>query len=423
MKSLGDQVLRARLQLMLRFPFLSSAVARLPIVEVSRDSWITTAATDGYHIFWNPTFFETISEEEMAGVVAHEVLHAVLGHVDRRGAREADQWNIAADHAANLLLLAHGISLPDPHLADPQFNNMTVEEIYGEVRKPPRPVMSAVKAKRILGRIGKSTSRKSRAPGRATVTSARFDLHIDPSDARLGTLSDIKRPTPLELDRIRHELQKEALAELAKIDRRGDLSGEWAEAIKRAGKPQTPWQALLARCFTGVRRDDFRYFPPAKRHIWRGIYLPSIGVPGPNLIVCAIDTSGSISTALAQRFLSELHGLRSTAKCQLFVVQCDAAIQNVHVYESWEEPDKSTLATEFVGRGGTNFVPVFDLIKSEIAPRNGAPDLVVYLTDGDGRFPEEAPNYPVVWIMPERADTTPPFGLTIRLPDSVEMPA
>ena len=38
------------------------------------------------------------------GVLAHEVLHNVLGHIERRRERNLVKWNIAIDHATNLLL-------------------------------------------------------------------------------------------------------------------------------------------------------------------------------------------------------------------------------------------------------------------------------------------------------------------------------
>ena len=51
----------------------------------------------------------------------------------------------------------------------------------------------------------------------------------------------------------------------------------------------------------------------------------------------------------------------------------------------------------------------------ELAPE-GWPDLVAYLTDGDGTFPERPPPYPVVWLLPEKSPVVPPFGMRIEIP-------
>ena len=88
MTLLKDKVLRARMRLMLLHPYLSSCVTRLPLIEVPRDSWCMTAATDGYFIYWNPDFFEILAEDEVMGVLAHELLHVVLAHLERRGLRD-----------------------------------------------------------------------------------------------------------------------------------------------------------------------------------------------------------------------------------------------------------------------------------------------------------------------------------------------
>ena len=415
-----DILLRVRLQLMLMHPFLASSMARLPLVEAPDDSWCSTAATDGFHIFWNRKFFARLSEAEAAGVLAHEVLHAVLGHIDRKGARQSEIWNEAADHATNLILLQQGMTLPKPHLADSGFENFPVEEIYkilvidtSTAGPPGRPGSRRTAATRHRSARQNPRTRLSKGKRRSAKG---FDMHIDPSDPRVVELAGTSLPSPFELRRFRHELMQEMRSELAKANRHGRLPGELAEAIVRAGRPRTPWQALLARCFKGIRRDDYRFLPPSRRHLWRGIYLPSPGVPGPHLVICALDTSGSINVPLAKRFLRELHGLRTTAQCKVYVVQCDTRITKVTVHESWEAPGDALTSTEFIGRGGTDFRPVFDWISNNVIPKEGIPDLVAYLTDGAGTYPDKAPFYPVAWIVPEDSRPAPPFGTTISLP-------
>ena len=80
------------------------------------------------------------------------------------------------------------------------------------------------------------------------------------------------------------------------------------------------------RAVSGLRRSDYRLFPFSKKHLWRGIYLPSLGVPGPDRLVLAIDTSGSVSAADLGQFLGELDRLRAQTDCRLTLLQCDAAV-------------------------------------------------------------------------------------------------
>jgi len=85
----------------------------------------------------------------------------------------------------------------------------------------------------------------------------------------------------------------------------------------------------------------------------------------------------------------------------------------VQTYESWETPGPLSRAEKLYGRGGTDFNPVFEWIAEKVIPIEGFPDLLAYLTDGEGLFPNQAPVYPVVWLLPRRAVVKPPFGVKI----------
>ena len=67
------------------------------------------------------------------------------------------------------------------------------------------------------------------------------------------------------------------------------------------------------------------------------------------------------------------------------------------------------LSFEAVGGGGTDFRPVFDYIKNNSIN----PACMLYLTDMYGSFPQEAPQYPVLWCA--TSDIRGPFGDTLRI--------
>ena len=392
---------------MLAHPFLSSAIARLPLIELEADSPWQTAATDGYNIFWSRAFFNNLSDEEIAGVLAHEVIHVLLGHIERMEDREHFRWNIAIDHATNLILLEHGFKLPEPNLSDRKYVNMTAEAIYGDLSKSQSK--SHVRVRRIGRSASSSASSKDKSYQRG------FDAHIDPTDPRLPPDTQMNRPSLFELERLKRDLVREMRDELADYKRYGRIGGDLAEAIQRSGKPRMSWRQVLSQFVSGIRRDDYRFLPPSRRHLWRGFYLPSVGVPGPRLIVCAIDTSGSINVEFARRFLAEVHGLLMSAQCRLFVLQCDTRITQSTVYDAWDSPSGAVVPEKFIGGGGTDFRPVFDWVEKQILPRDGVPDLLIYLTDGFGSFPNKPPGYPTLWLMPEKSKVQIPFGRKIDI--------
>jgi predicted metal-dependent peptidase len=127
------QVQRARIRLALSKPFLASAVLRLPLVPVLGSRWCPTAATDGYHLFYNPKWVSGLSSYETRGLLAHEVMHVVFGHGERRQSRQPRRWNIACDHAINLMLLEQGFRLPADGMADASYAGLSAEQIYEQL--------------------------------------------------------------------------------------------------------------------------------------------------------------------------------------------------------------------------------------------------------------------------------------------------
>ena len=61
MDGLPFKLRRARLQLMLKHPYLASAVARFPICIRTEKEEVSTMATEGYRIYANTDFIERIS--------------------------------------------------------------------------------------------------------------------------------------------------------------------------------------------------------------------------------------------------------------------------------------------------------------------------------------------------------------------------
>ena len=90
-------------------------------------------ATDGSRIVYNPAFVDELKPAELEGTLAHEVLHCALGHQCRRGERDPELWNEAADFAINPILLGNGLTLPAGALIDSAFANLSAEEIYARL--------------------------------------------------------------------------------------------------------------------------------------------------------------------------------------------------------------------------------------------------------------------------------------------------
>ena len=132
MAQLPSIITKARARLLVRAPFLGSIALGLEWVCAPD---IGTMATDGRRVWFNPSWCEEHGIEKTMGVIAHEVFHVVNKHHLRRGDRNPDLWNIAADLLINRLLEEDNYTLPPDGLFDRQrrFAGLPTETIYARL--------------------------------------------------------------------------------------------------------------------------------------------------------------------------------------------------------------------------------------------------------------------------------------------------
>ena len=409
-----ERVLRARIRLSMQQPFLASAVMRLPVRPVTDASWCRTAATDGYHIFYNPQWVAKLREDELRGLLAHEVLHVLFSHADRRQERDGRVWNMACDYAINYLLIQRGFSLPEGGLISARAQSKTSEQIYAELAQQIKlPKGLSVKS----GGKSNSTGRRKKLGGPARpedpladessdrVPDAGQDL-IDADDPRVRPMRSADAPDREQLAELRRELREDALTRL-----NGEGAGAFRSECEADEERSIDWRSLLRAHLSERIKGDWTSFPFSKRMVHRGLFMPSAGMLVPGHVVFAIDTSASMSLQLLGVIAEELRAFREVFPCRLTVLQCDARLQSVEHYEAmdgYEIPKH----LEIYGRGGTDFCPVFEWVteQSDVA-------LVVYATDGLGTFPKRKPEVPVIWLHtpPHPPSAVFPFGAVVKI--------
>lgn len=394
------RIRRARIQLMMKQTFLSAAIGAFPVIPAHDNSWCHTMATDGTFIYYNIDWTDSLTDDEIQFVLAHEVMHCVLGHIDRRGNRNPSVWNDAIDYATNALLLDCGLQMPEHGLYDSRLRNMTAERIYDYlISKKYREVVE-----------GHNPTR---------------DAHLSPDDMRTAGARRLAvgREERETLDSLteneRLSLRREAIRQMrVSIKLAGKHSASLEQEIEAAAIPQVSWQTFLAQFVTGLNRNDYRMYPFSKKHIWRGLFLPSVGIPGPKHLIIVVDTSGSMSEQELSIVLSEVDRLRASCECDLTLIQADALVNRVDCFSPYESSQFTDRRYTVCGRGGTDFRPAFDWVQDAVINgRIEMPDALVYLTDGYGVFPASEPPFPVLWIGTPRsiAKENYPFGAVIIL--------
>lgn len=451
-----------RAHLLLRQPFIGAMIMRMDIIPVC-DSRLTTAATDGTDIFLDCEFYLRLKPEERVFLLAHEVWHCVLLHFNRRQNRVHEPWNIAADIEIQFILAHEDMKDPCPLPCKPGWERYNAEEIYDKLPKKaprgnaidkhldkdsddctgdPRKIPGTASAKQAKdgedddaqapkdaqdaagekgaaqGTAGEKGAAQGTGAGNAPAQAPKAGKgkgryaaadQEQPGDAN-GTVIDPDY-SPYFVPDIGERIRSRVVSVARQVERmRGKLPLGAEKILEDLLDPQLPWQELLAQFVTSCYGGKRRWLPPSRRHVHQGLYLPSMRDQKLKAVV-AVDTSGSTQGDLPQ-FFGELSSLLSSfGDYDLTVIQCDAKIQKVETFSSYE-PFDPNRPWEPRGFGGTDFRPVFKYI-AEHQELAEAP--VIYFTDGCGLAPANAPPNPVLWLL--TAGCTPPatWGTVVKL--------
>ena len=396
-----------RLRLRAASPFFATLLLYARLLPTRT---VDVAATDGLDIFYNPEGIMRYDAAAQTGVLLHEVLHAALHHVSRRGPRHPFVWNVAADVVVNGIVRAAGFALPTDALLDDALEKLTVEEVYGLLWQRLHPVPGAAGVGYPPARAGKEKPaalderwlRRAFQEWETARQWAAFDLLVRrPADAA-GAAASQRSPAAAEAY---WQAALHRAGAVRSLTAGRDPLGHGREAAWALG-PRLSWRGLLWRYLVQTP-VDFQGFD--RRFVGQGLYLDALAGETVRVTVC-LDTSGSVDAGLLGEFLAEVRGiLGSYPHLEAQLWYADAALYGPHEFSS---ADAGALPPP-QGGGGTSFVPFFE----ETARQLPAPDVLVYLTDGYGEFPAAAPTAPVLWVVAPGggADAAFPFGEVLRL--------
>ena len=391
-----ERIIKARMKVILTAPFFGSLLMRLRMIP---DDSVPTFCTNGKVIRYNQAFCASLNDAELRGVLVHEVAHCALGHLWRMGLRHPMKWNIACDYAINVMLddyareTATGNGgrapweLPEGGCLDPQFRGMASEDIYNQL---PEPITISIT---VGGGDGKGK------PGSGQPSCGEFEAP--------GTEGGGKE-SPAGAAELEREW-KVAVTQAATVAKmRGQLPACLSRLVTELLEPKVPWREVLREFIREKSRDDYCWQHPNRRYVTAGVILPSLHSERMGRLVCAVDTSGSITDRVLAEFQAEIQAaLDECAPECIEVIYCDAAVSGV---QEFSPGDAVRLQPQ--GGGGTDFSKVFE----HIAEKEDDPVCLIYLTDLCGRFPDTEPEYPVLWAATEMHPV--PFGQVVEVKES-----
>jgi predicted metal-dependent peptidase len=392
------------------------------------------AATDDKIMYLNPATFFDWPLQERVFVCVHEVAHAMFNHCgfmhNLRKLGEIrysdgvtlpvspDLMNMAADYIIDDMLVSAKVGAlptitPQMKKKHPQMKGNVGDVMCLYDPKLITGDMNLLDAYRKLflqmgGTIGKDGKGKP-PPGSKVIygnglARTGFDAHLAPGKGR-G-----KNPSEAQSERNEQAWDNAIAAAMASAKLRGTLPENLERKFLAKMQPQASWEEVYGLAVTrkvGNAAYSWELLNPELMQ--RNIGCPGRVAFGCDLVIVAIDSSGSTFQSTVDIFIVETRGILETIRPKrVIITQCDTRISE------WTEIDPGAydeMSVKVKGGGGTDFCPVFERVAKEYEE----PDVLIYLTDLEGLFPLHAPNYPVVWGSVDK-DVKGPFGDTVYIP-------
>lgn len=388
----------SRNTLVVNLRFMDRAISMLQFV---RTEGMDGVAVDGAHIFYDPLYVLRAFHQEktrMARQYLHMILHCVFHHYWIGTLVDRAYWDLACDIAVECVVYDLGISAVA--VQKEESERIEIENIKRKVK-----YMTADFIYRHFLEERLSEEETRRLSG---IFAA--DLH-DPWYARAAGDGRAAEKISEDWKSTAKQMQMDLSTFKKKI---GDRAGSMTQNLSAVTREKYNYSKFLKQFAVFGERmklnmDEFDY-------IFYTYGLQSYGnmpliepleykeVRQIKEFVIAIDTSGSTSGDLVQRFVQKtyhiLKGEESFwARFNLHIVQCDAEIQEAVKITNQAEFDAYLASMKIKGLGGTDFRPVFQYV-DQLVERREFQNLkgMIYFTDGYGTFPQKQPSYQVAVV-------------------------
>lgn len=400
------EMIVARTRLLRDKPFWGVCASNLVLVETDE---LETLATDGLHIFYNPSFMLSLSSGEREFALAHEVAHCLSEHVitTRLGGRIHEVWNMAGDYMINLMLKDNNIGefiTTLPILYSEKFRDWTTEEIYAYLMENTTFVQTS-------GQV-------------------ELDSHIDFAEKFDGDSTEAKPDTATSegITRRWENIVRQAEISQEQHNQHNGLNAGYGIpsgiklSIEQLVKPKINWKRILANYCRNTITHGYSYHKPNRAIMNSGITVPGFRKNENMLkIAFALDTSGSVSPSQLEVFMSELYGILNMFESYEIDAWCfgSQVVPESHTIITKHGDNTLRDLTQFMNKiadgGGTDFEANWLWMKD----RRYVPDLLLMATDGMPYSSWGWPNYcpTMFFILNPYQEVISPFGTTINYKD------
>ena len=345
-------------------------------------------------MYWNPKFFQGLTQKKFFGLLKHECYHLIYNHLTSRKQTPHLMWNIATDLAINStipiselpdggIIPGYKVSYHEPedglkntlsrkasefsdfiaslppnkdsewYMAKLQDNNMedTIEELFGN-KGQPSP--------------GSSDSEGVEGKG----TCAGFDFHFD---------NDVSETDKSLAEAKIKKIVKDSIQKANNSNCWGSVSSEMRSKLSKLVNDSVDWKDVLRYfCGTKQKANKTRTMRKINRkypyiHAGRKIKHTS------NLAIY-IDQSGSVSDDAITMFFGALNNLSKNVTFTVYHFDTSVDENSKYVWKK-NQPFKSPYRTR---SGGT----CFDVVEDHFRKYSALYDGYIIMSDGEAPKPK-----------------------------------
>lgn len=416
-----QMLFNARNELYLNMRFLDILLNSLGFeAEPSR-----SLRTDGYLIYYDPDLL--ILKYNMGRIMVnraylHMLFHCLFCHLDTRGKRAKEYWNLACDIAVEAMI--DGLGKKCVHISA----SMVRRELYQRLKKE-LPVLTA-------GGIYKALQQMNMSEKRYQLLAAEFytDSH-EQWEEEDDPKARIQRQNMWEDNREKIQTEMETSGQDSSED-----SGNLMEQLQVENRERYDYKQFL-RKFSVWKEElqmdedsfDYGFYTYGFTLYGNMPLLEPLETREVNRIedfVIVIDTSMSCSGGLIRQFLEETYEVLCESesyfrKINVHIIQCDDAIRSDQLIKSSDELEAYMEQFSITGGGGTDFRPAFDYVNGLMAAGSFKKlKGMIYFTDGCGIYPVKMPAYDTVFVFMKdhySDEAVPPWAMKLIIsPDELE---
>ena len=409
----------SRNTLLVNLRFLDMALSQFIYVPIESD----TLMTDGRHLLYNPRHilqnYKNAKEIPVRDYL-HIVMHCVFRHMFMDPSLDRAYWDLACDIAVENMITELGLKAVSTARKQQQakFNAavkkelkyVTAEKIYSYLRQAQEDRMRMAELRGLFYADNHEIWYMTDGE-----IEARLGINLSNNEENTSNSQESDSPARSSMQAVWQEISERMQTDLETFGKqRGFLPGSLTQNLAAINREKYDYTAFLKKFAVlgeamRINDDEFDYI-----FYTYGLQLydkmPLIEpleykeIKAIKDFVIVIDTSGSTSGELVQKFVQKTYNiLKSTesffAKINLHIIQCDATVQEDVKITSQEEFDRYLEKMQIKGLGGTDFRPAFEYVKQLKRDKefNNLKGLI-YFTDGYGEFPARKPSYETAFV-------------------------